>query len=154
MKKKLNIHQIQEIKRLRSEGFSHREIGILVGCSRRTSEYHNQNKEQIRKRVIKNRIKHFNKKSSFDSYSDSILKYDQVIKKYGDEITCSLSGIALSWDDPSHFEFDHIIPRAMGGENSIENFQILHKQVNRIKGKLDEKELISICKDIYYNNLL
>ena len=58
---------------------------------------------------------------------------------------CALSGAALTPDDA---ELDHIIPIANGGDNAIENIQIVTKQINRMKGSMDNEQFVEMCKRV------
>jgi len=59
------------------------------------------------------------------------------------EDRCALSGKVLT---PEIAELDHIIPVAKGGGNNIENLQVVHRKVNRMKGTLGNEEFIELCK--------
>jgi hypothetical protein len=58
---------------------------------------------------------------------------------------CAVSGIELS---PSTASVDHIVSLKDGGGTTMENLQILHREVNRIKGSLSISELDSWCRQI------
>jgi 5-methylcytosine-specific restriction endonuclease McrA len=63
---------------------------------------------------------------------------------------CALSGISLT---PSDVSADHIVPYESGGENTIENVEIVHKQINRMKGTLSRGEFILYCTLVAKNHL-
>lgn len=58
---------------------------------------------------------------------------------------CALTGRVLS---PSDASLDHIIPISRGGTHSIENGQVVHRDVNRCKGTLSNDEFIAICREV------
>lgn len=58
---------------------------------------------------------------------------------------CALSGRDLA---PEQAALDHIVPISCDGEHSIENAQILHKDVNRAKGGLTNEEFIQLCREV------
>jgi 5-methylcytosine-specific restriction endonuclease McrA len=55
---------------------------------------------------------------------------------------CALSGVPL---DPDNAELDHIVPVSDGGDHSIDNLQVLHKVVNRMKGAMSNEEFVKWC---------
>lgn len=61
------------------------------------------------------------------------------------EYRCMLSGVAL---DPSDASLDHSTPLSKGGEHVISNVKIIHVDVNRMKGTIDEAEFIGWCRKI------
>jgi len=58
---------------------------------------------------------------------------------------CALTGRELS---PELASLDHIVPIRLGGEHTMENVQVLHKDVNRAKNSLTNDEFIGICREI------
>ena len=56
---------------------------------------------------------------------------------------CSLSGAELS---PSVAELDHVVSVADGGWHGVDNLQVLHKVVNRMKGTMGNDEFIQWCR--------
>lgn len=44
------------------------------------------------------------------------------------------------FDDERHFDMDHIFPKAMGGQDWVDNFQLLCGSCNTIKGKKTQEE--------------
>lgn len=59
------------------------------------------------------------------------------------EYRCNLSGISLT---PDIAELDHKVPVCNGGDHNIENLQVVHVTINRMKGALDNEEFIRLCK--------
>jgi CRISPR/Cas system Type II protein with McrA/HNH and RuvC-like nuclease domain len=58
---------------------------------------------------------------------------------------CAATGRELT---PSNAAMDHIVPLSRGGKHSIENIQILHRQVNAMKGTLSQEDLIALAREI------
>ena len=77
---------------------------------------------------------------------------EDLLQKIGNNPKCSLSGRPIDLMDSKSYELDHIVSRSNGGDNSLENCQLLLKSVNRMKHNLDLEEFISLCKDIANNN--
>lgn len=58
---------------------------------------------------------------------------------------CALTGRSLTPDSAS---LDHIVPVRDGGEHTIENVQVLHKEVNRAKSTLTHEQFIQMCREV------
>ncbi len=58
---------------------------------------------------------------------------------------CALTGRKLTPDEAS---LDHIVPVRDGGEHTIENAQILHRDVNRAKSVLSHQAFINLCREV------
>lgn len=67
----------------------------------------------------------------------------QLITKQ--DFRCALTGVKIT---PENAVVDHIEPVANGGDHSIENLQWVHKEVNRMKGSMEQIEFISICRKV------
>lgn len=56
---------------------------------------------------------------------------------------CALSGRKLT---PESAQLDHKIPVCDGGDHSIENLQVVHIAINRMKAAMCNGEFIKLCK--------
>lgn len=81
-----------------------------------------------------------------------VFGFSEVRDKIGDNPTCYLSGRPIDITDAKSFEFDHIVPRANGGDNSLENLGVATKAANRAKHDLSHEEFLELCKDVLEHN--
>ena len=58
---------------------------------------------------------------------------------------CAMTGRQLT---PQTSSLDHIIPVSRGRQHSINNAQVLHKDVNRAKGVLTNEQFIQLCREV------
>ena len=58
---------------------------------------------------------------------------------------CALTGRVLT---PETASIDHILPIRLGGTHTIENAQVLHKDVNRAKGSMTSEEFVGLCREV------
>lgn len=58
---------------------------------------------------------------------------------------CALTGMEL---EPDIADADHIIPVSRGGDHSIENVQVVHRDVNQAKGTMTNDEFIQLCRKV------
>jgi len=61
---------------------------------------------------------------------------------------CALSGRPI---DVMTFHIDHIIPKALGGVDDLDNLRLVAPEANMAKSDLTDKELIKLCQDIIKN---
>jgi len=169
-----------EILKLRNEGKTYREIQEILNCSKSIISYYcgKGQKDMAKKRVqkrrtnpiirkidgfkyaksrnIKEQVRRFNKrdndvKRKIDKNIENNFTFDDVIKKFGVDTHCYLSGEKLNLYD-TICSFDHILPSSRNGDNSLKNLGITHKIVNSMKHNLTPEELIQWCvKILKYN---
>lgn len=61
------------------------------------------------------------------------------------EYRCALTGRPLT---PGSASLDHIVPVRDGGEHTIENVQVLHKDINRAKSTLAYEQFVQLCREV------
>ncbi len=74
--------------------------------------------------------------------------YKDVHKKYGDHFPCALTGRPIEFNKPETYEYDHIQPISRGGDNTLNNLQLLCPEANQAKGSLTDQEFIELCKEV------
>jgi 5-methylcytosine-specific restriction endonuclease McrA len=154
----------EQILELKSKGYSYQQIQNTLGCSKSTISYHlgDKQKEKALNRVRKQRklspwlhkterfLKEYDgKKITYNKRGDfnrkKLSEYLSTIKK------CYLTGRPIDVSDYGTYEFDHIIPRILGGESSFENLGIARPEANRAKNDMTVEEFIGLCKDVLIN---
>jgi len=101
--------------------------------------YLNKSKRQTSK-AISDKANRFQRPMTFN--------YKDVHKKYGDTFQCALTGRPINFHDPDTYEYDHKTPTARGGDNSMDNLQIVCPEANRAKGMMTDQEFLDLCKEI------
>ena len=101
--------------------------------------YLNKSKRQATK-AISDKANRFQTPMTFN--------YKDVYKKYGDTFPCALTGRPINFHDPDTYEYDHKTPTARGGDNSMDNLQIVCPEANRAKGMMTDQEFLELCKEV------
>ena len=101
--------------------------------------YLNQSPRQISK-SISTKASTFQRTMTFN--------YKDVHEKYGDHFPCALTGRPLEFNEPQTYEYDHILPTSRGGDNSIDNLQLLCPEANKAKGMMTDDEFKDLCREV------
>lgn len=90
------------------------------------------------------------KASKFQTRDGGKMKfnYRDVYQRYGDTFECALTGRPLLWKEPRQYQYDHVIPTARGGDNSMKNLQIVCNDANKAKHDLLPQEFLDLCKEV------
>lgn len=67
-------------------------------------------------------------------------KLRQLVEWQG--FRCALTGDPIT---PENCEIDHIVPLSKGGENAMENLQVVLTEVNRAKNTMTQEEFVEMC---------
>jgi CRISPR/Cas system Type II protein with McrA/HNH and RuvC-like nuclease domain len=153
-----------QIFELKNKGYSYQQIQKTLNCSKSTVSYYlgEGQKQKAVERVKKQRklnpwlhkterfLKEYRgTKLSYNRRGDfnrkKLLDYLSTIDK------CYLTGRPIDIKNFNTYEFDHIIPRKLGGECTFENLGIARPEANRAKSDLTLEEFILLCKDVLVN---
>ena len=189
---------LDQILKLKEEGFNQSQIAKKLKCSPSTVCWHLNPEKQLKKsqerkkkiaphmvkwqrnisrfstaktknkqkREIKDltfsdasakfrgRLKDYAKKHKSDTERTKMVNIAKVVEKYNiteenTKIICRYTGDVLDWKKPEECQIDHEHPRSKGGENTIENLQILSKLANQAKGDMTHDEFIDFIKKCY-----
>jgi 5-methylcytosine-specific restriction endonuclease McrA len=81
-------------------------------------------------------------------YNNMSFTVQEFLNKVGDKPACSLTGRSIDLMKPRSYQLDHIVPRAKGGDNSLDNCQLTCKEANQAKHELTVDEFISLCREV------
>lgn len=165
-----------EILALHKKGYSYKKIQEQLGCSKGTISYHlgKGQKEKTKQRKLQSHpyVKKTNKffrtdrnlnlvKNGNSGWQEKIwhkvrdfcegnmtFTYHDVIKKFGEKPQCYLTGQIIDIKDTSSYHFDHKIPKAKGGDNSLDNLGICTRNANQAKHDQTIEEFQELCKQV------
>lgn len=154
----------EKILELRNKGYSFQQIVRELECSSATVSYHLSEEQKLK---TKERLK---KQRELNPW---LRKTERFLKEYdGKKITynkrgdfnrkklkdylmtidkCYLTGRPIDINDFNTYEFDHILPKNLGGDSSFENLGVARPEANRAKSDLTLDEFIGLCKDVLLN---
>jgi 5-methylcytosine-specific restriction endonuclease McrA len=123
--------------------------------TRKTSRFQLQKRKPTKtfkknkiKFIIRYRIEKFYRNNQGVPMSEQKFTVDDVIKKFGENPKCYLTGVAIDISKPRTYHFDHIVPTSRGGDNSINNLQICTKAANLAKSNMLLSELYDFCNAV------
>jgi len=154
--------------KLEKPHLSHRQIAYELGCLKSSVTYYLKNKEQ---RYESNKIRRdrcpkrqynchpytykcgdFNKRRHTNCPpQETKVTTEEAKNKFGENPKCYLTGRDINIYDRKSYHFDHIVPTAKGGTNTVDNLEIATKEANFAKRDMSLDEFISMCKDILIN---
>ncbi len=66
-----------------------------------------------------------------------------ILKYHEQKAHCALSGLPISIDEMA---CDHIVARELGGADTIDNLQWVHRDINNMKGTIEQERFIKLCR--------
>lgn len=103
------------------------------------------------KRNLRLRIESFSTINK--EYAGMAFTVKDFLDKVGDNPKCSLTGKPIDLMKPRTYQLDHIAPRSKGGENTLNNCQLVLKEVNLAKHTLSSEEFVKLCREVVdYND--
>lgn len=107
---------------------------------------HNYSKKKVEK-IIYQKIVGFSKIKGKDyNYMNFTVK--DLLNKIGEEPCCALTGEKINLEDSKTYQLDHIIPCSKGGDNNLDNCQLVCREANQAKGDLTMEEFIELCRKV------
>jgi len=115
------------------------------------SQYYTKKSSKIVK--ITNNKQIYLKLYSFQGNSmNTKFTLEDVIQKFGENPKCYLTGQPIDIFNSKSYEFDHIIPRSRGGDDSLDNLAICTRSANRAKHNQTPDEFLNLCKQVVQNH--
>ena len=113
--------------------------------------------ERKRKKTVNDRllakIQTFHRQGGAGTMCDKkSFTIQDIINRFGENPKCYLTGVDINIYDTHTYEFDHIIPRSRGGQNTLDNLGIASKKANQSKNNMTPDELLNLCKLILENH--
>lgn len=171
----------EQILKLRAEGKSYNEIKEILGCSKGTISYHcgkgqkektTKRRQKRRENILLKKVESYKHRKTRKDVVESVRKFqkrdnnskggvnkdinttftwEDVIAKVGADTVCYLSGEKIDLYS-NEYQLDHKIPASKGGENTLDNLGITHRDVNQMKRDLTIDELLEWCEKILKYN--
>jgi transcriptional regulator with XRE-family HTH domain len=163
----------EKILQLRKEGKTYSEICELLGCSKSTVNYYcnkkSKTKHQDRMKKLRKDNPLIGRKSNFiHNKSKSKMKagsekfnnnkfpltfhWTDALEKLKEKPFCYLTGEPLDLVSFSNVSFDHIIPKTLGGSNTLDNLGFCIKEANLAKNGLSLEDFFILCKKVLEHN--
>lgn len=138
-------HRTQKLRR-KAHPFAAKIIKFRERCQsgqRRTLNLSNSDRK-----ILTDKILTFHRDRKTKMYNPVTFTVEDVINKVGQNPVCYLTGKTIEIDKPRTYQFDHVVPVARGGDNSLENLAIATKEANIAKNNMTNDEFVNLCKAV------
>ena len=172
----------KKIKEMHSAGYSRKQIIEELGCTKSTVSYSLNDVRKTKKTCpLTKKIHTFKKRYNETIKEIESFKLDEnlsifvhkintfkkgetvirgttpnkknVLEKFANNKNCRLCGMTCDFTNSKSYSFDHYVPKSRGGDNSLENMQLLCMQCNQMKHAMLQEEFLEKCKRIVeFNN--
>jgi hypothetical protein len=106
------------------------------------------NKDKPLHKILGTKITRFGRDKKKGTYEAMSFNSKDLLKKIGDNPICALTGRPINLLDGPSYHLDHIVPKKRGGDNSLDNCQILCREANQAKGDLLTEEFLELCQEV------
>jgi len=120
-------------------------------CGPKNINFERKRKKTINDKLL-SKIKTFHKILGTTMSEKSSFTVKDIINKFGEKPKCYLTGIELDIYDTKTYQFDHIIPRSRGGQNTLDNLGIASTKANQCKNNMTPDEFMNMCKLVLEHN--
>ena len=120
----------------------------------KSSKISKENNHKTINNILYKRIISFCMKSNKTNNKEyGVLQFsvEDILNKIGENPVCALTGRKIDLSQPKTYQLDHIVPRSRGGDNSLDNCQLVCKDANLAKNGLLIEDFIQLCKDVVNN---
>lgn len=73
---------------------------------------------------------------------------EQMLKHFGDNPTCYLTGRPIDLNKSETYSYDHILPVSKGGGAELENLGLASADANYAKHDLTVEQFLSLCQEV------
>lgn len=146
---------------VRDPNKSYQDIAQKVGCTRALVSYYLNPNIRIRNNLntrryrqsnpLKNKLRHFTGRKTISTDSQ-ICSLQELQEKIGINPKCYLTGDPIDIRNTRTYEFDHITPTCLGGDNTVSNLGIATNVANRAKAALPLSDFLNLCRKTLENH--
>jgi 5-methylcytosine-specific restriction endonuclease McrA len=86
--------------------------------------------------------------NGFTRGEKQMFHFDELMEKIGDNPRCAMTGRTINLQNRKSWQLDHIIPSSKGGDDTLENCQLVCTEANQSKANMTEQEHLNLCREI------
>lgn len=152
------LNKVKIMSESRTRKFTNQELALRLGMNVAKYKYYTRSDEEILKHklyaedfktkqqskpffFLKIKIERFLKRSKVNIPFD----FNDVIKKFGENPVCYLTGLPIDYNKTETYQLDHFIPASKGGPSDLDNMRLAHPMANEMKRDYDLNKFIEIC---------
>lgn len=92
--------------------------------------------------ALKEKVDRFKKRAPYTIEYN----YLDVIKHFGPNPICYLTGLPVDYNNSKTYQLDHFIPVTKQGTSDLDNMRLAHPMANEMKRDYDFEKFLEICR--------